>query len=96
MRELDHGVDAGRVLDDYAVAERPVFAAAVARAGCPDQSAPDDDGYEVGQHAPGKAAEGRRWEAIYMGGSGSGRHDHVLRNGPFSLDQTAEKLRRTD
>ena len=75
MGELDHGVYARRVLQHSAVAQRPMGAAACAGAGGADQRAPQNDGDEIDQHAPGEAAQGSRWLAFGIDGDCEGGHE---------------------
>jgi hypothetical protein len=54
VRELDQGFDPFRARDDLSLTERPVIAAAGARAGCPYECAPDNHDDIRHNHAPGK------------------------------------------
>ena len=75
VRELNHGLHAGIDLHHRAVAERPVVSAAVSRACCAYQSAPEDSRNEVDEYSPGEAAQRGRGKALWNGGNGSGRHE---------------------
>ena len=57
MGKLNDGGDSRMGLNDHAVAQRPMIAAAGSRSGGPDQPSPKDHGDVVSQHAPRKAAE---------------------------------------
>jgi hypothetical protein len=74
VRELDHGLDGRRWLQDSAVAERPMVAAACARAGGADQRAPEDDGDEVGKNAPRETAKSGGRNPLGVDRNSDGRH----------------------
>ena len=77
--ELDDGGDGRVMLDDGAVAERPVVAAAGAGACGADGGAPDDDGDVIGEDTPGEAAQSRGWAGGGDGGGSSGGHANIRR-----------------
>jgi len=72
MRELNRRLYGWGVLNDGAVAQRPVIAATRARPRRAHHRAPKDNGDEIGQDNPGKAVQRSRWPAPDTDGYCSG------------------------
>ena len=79
VRELDQRRGVGRAGHHFPVAERPVGAAASARAGGTHIGAPQDDGDVPGEHGPGEAGESGVHRETLVRDSGFGIRDSAFR-----------------
>src|ERR1035437_1518463 len=89
MSEFDERVDACGVLQNGAVAERPMVATAGSGAGGAHQGSPKDDGDEISKNSPCKATQGGRRKQSCIHGKGGCRHEESLRMELTSVEQGA-------
>src|SRR5580658_3179437 len=75
------------MLQDGAVAQRPVLATARAGAGGAHQRSPQNDGDEIDQHGPGKPPQGTRGKPFGIDGDGGSGHEGKLRMQHPSVEQ---------